>query len=52
MTYLAVSCFLEGTVVWNVRTGAIFEADGQPGAFAPDMRFVAFGARIATFSRF
>jgi WD40 repeat protein len=50
--YIAVSCFLDQTVVWNVRSGASIEASGYPSAFSPDMRFVAFGARIERFSRF
>ncbi len=50
--YLAASGFQGRTIVWNVRTGATRDADGQPVAFGPDMRFVAFGERVERFSAF
>ncbi len=50
--YLSASCFLDGTVVWNIMSGASIQASGYPCAFGPDMRLVAFGARVEAFSRF
>jgi dipeptidyl aminopeptidase/acylaminoacyl peptidase len=50
--YVAASCFLDRTVVWNVRSGASIQASAYPCAFGPDMSVVAFGARVEAFSRF